>query len=644
MKPFFLDFETYSEADLKKVGAYEYTKHPSTEILCAAWKTPGGIKVSSFDFDTIKNDVVFAAREGYTLVAHNSLFEQCVIKNVLKLDIPPERFLCTAALAASHALPRSLDGASQALGLKYTKDKEGHRVMLKLSKPKKPSRKDPSTRYTDKADMEKLLRYCATDVDVEEEIYYALPPLNPKERKIWVLDQQINFRGFQVDRPMVASTLKMIEEHTANLDFDVMVETCGEVSSVRKTAKLKEALNNDGTKIENVQKATIEAFLKDDSISDLSRFLLEARLSGSKSSTSKYQAFINRSRSDGRVRDNLLYHGASTGRWSGAGVQIQNFPRGTIKNIEEALPLLEGGSLETVKLFYDRPMEVFSSALRSMIVAPKGRVLDVADYAAIEARMLFWFADHAAGVSAFKEGRDLYVEMAAILFRKRPEDVTPAERTVGKTVILAAGYGMGAPKFASTCQNFGLSVDDDLAKKAIDAYRTLHRPVVKMWSNMEKVAIAAVTDKTKKYTINHTKWFMEGKFLYCELPSGRRLAYYGPEMRVVKTKWGENKWTLHHWGIGKNRQWELQPTYGGLLTENVVQAGSRDVMAEAMLRIDAAKVWDIIFTVHDELVAERDEGAAEGIKEFCALMAEPPVWAPTAPISATGFTTKRYRK
>lgn len=306
-------------------------------------------------------------------------------------------------------------------------------------------------------------------------------------------------------------------------------------------------------------------------------------------------------------------------------------------------------TLDWLGTLYGDPMSVFSSLLRSMIVAPKGYVLDVADYAAIEARVLFWVAKHADGIKAFKDGRKLYEELATDIFNVPLPKVTTDQRFVGKQATLGCGYGMGFKKFEDTCRQLGQEVSEELAQTAVRTYREKHKPVVKLWSNLERAAVAAIQNPGKKYSINYTSWYVSGDFLWCQLPSGRRLAYYGPRVAMEPPKWdrhGEKRPRVYHWGVdSRTRKWCESPTYGGKLTENVVQAISRDLMGEAMLRIEAHGAWRIVLSVHDELVAERDLRRKDASTElFCKLMATVPDWAEGAPVKVEGWSGLRYRK
>lgn len=661
-----LDYETYSEADLKKAGAFEYSVHPTTEILCAAWRigTREGLATAKTEAWAPTDDsygnlgTLFQAlmNPSVILLAHNAYFEQVITRNVFATkymyskkkelqSIPSARWVCTASLAAALALPRNLAGAAEALKLPVQKDMEGNRLIMKWCKPKKPTLKNPSTRCDDAAEFKRIIEYCKTDIGAEVGVFLATPSLTAKERAVWILDQKINLRGFLVDRPLVEKILRMIEIETTELNRKTTDLTFGMPKSANQRAGILAWLEDEGVYLPDLRRKTVEDALQSGEVQGRVKQMLELRLATSKTSTAKYQAFEMRSRHDSRLRDNLVYHTASTGRWGGAGVQPQNFPRGTIKDSVLACSVLADEDLEFVRACYGDPMSAFSSCLRGMIVTPQGKTLDVADYAAIEARVLFWVAKHEAGLQAFRDGRDLYREQATSIFGVTMEQVNSYQRFVGKSVILGAGYSMGWEKFMDSCKQQGQVVSEDLAKAAIAAYRTVHKPVVNLWNSIERAAVTATQNPGKKYTINRTAWFMHRDFLFCELPSGRRLAYHRPRVAFEQTPWGDRRPVLYHWGVAPlSRKWVEAKTYGGRLTENVVQAIARDLMAEAMLRIEAKGPWEIVLSVHDELVAERNLGSSATNDDFCKLMAALPDWAEGLPVKVEGWAGTRYRK
>lgn len=660
MQYLILDYETRSEVDLKKVGAYEYAKDVSTQILCVAWRIgtreqlkyqlrnrlPANVYSPAFpDARNLTQLRKHLLNQKCGLVAHNAFFEQMITKFVLKMpDISSERWVCTASMAAALALPRNLENVCLALNLPIKKDTDGRRLVLKYCKPRKVLKNDFSKWHSSASDLRRIMEYCKTDVDAETLLFLTLPELNATERKVWLLDQKINFRGFKVDQELILSALELIDQETKALDFETYQITNGQVSTTNQRDAALKWLNEQNVELPDLQKKTVENALLNNELSAKVKRFLEIRKAASKTSTAKFQAFKARSKSDSRVRDNLVYHGARTGRWAGAGVQPQNFPRGTIKNTTEAAEDIKIRSLEWLRCLYGSPMNVFSSCLRAVSIPSEGNEFFCADYSAIEARVLFWVAEHFRGIKAFTENRPIYEEMAAAIYRV-PEvnQVTKDQRSLGKVAILGAGYGMGAAKFVQTCKAFGIQIDETMARVAIETYRIQHAPVKTLWSNFERAAIEVVQAPSKSIKINCTKWFIKNDFLWCELPSGRKLAYYKPEIRFELTSWGEKRPVLYHYSVNSlTKKWELASTYGGKLTENVVQAVSRDLMAEAMLRIENAG-FKIVLSVHDELLAERKKNEST-LAEFENLMSETPEWAKGLPIKVEGWRGERYRK
>lgn len=649
-----LDYESRSEADIKAVGAYEYSIHPSTEILCAAWAfgTKEELKTAKIDSWSFKqpfrNPVFISALKdpSVAVVAHNAYFENVITMHKLKINVPIDRWICTAARAAALALPRDLEGACAALRLRHQKDTEGRKLMMKMCKPRRETKNNKDKWHEDPADILRLIQYCEQDVRAEVDLFLHTPSLHPTEKKVWALDQKINLRGVRVDADLIVETLNKIETETTNLNIETQILTDFKIDSVNQIAEVLKFIESKGEFLPDLTAGTVREALASDTIkTPESRRLLEIRQSISKTSTAKYEAFKKRSTSDGRIRDNLLYHGASTGRWSGRGVQLQNTPRGTVKNTDLSCEVVKNEDIEMVRLLYGNPMDVFSSNIRGAIIPSRGKELFCADYAAIETRVLFWLSDHARGVQAYREGRDLYREMAAAIYRTDLSSVTKDQRQVGKKIILGCGYGLGGKKFYESCLGDGIPIDQSTSEIAVKTYRETHYPVPAMWTQIEQLAVAATRNVGKKYVGCQTKWWVECGFLWCELPSGRRLAFSQPEIRMKPTPWGEQKPTLYHWSQNSlTKKWECAGTYGGKLVENVVQAVARDFMADAMLRIESAG-YDILFSVHDELVAERTIGEGN-LAEFEKLMETlPATWGKGAPIKVEGWTSKnRYKK
>jgi DNA polymerase bacteriophage-type len=290
-------------------------------------------------------------------------------------------------------------------------------------------------------------------------------------------------------------------------------------------------------------------------------------------------------------------------------------------------------------------LSLLSQALRGAIIAPPGKLLFVADYASIEARVLLWCARDEDGLELFRKGADLYCDMASYIYKRTITKNDIVERALGKIAILGLGYQMGAAKFFATCMAAGIIITEELAQQVVNAYREKYWRVKQYWYDQETAAGEATFDKEgTEYECYPVKWVKEGRFLYCNLPSGRRLAYPDAAIKLVSTSWGARKNTLTYMGVNAlSRKWMRQTSYGGQLVENIVQAISRDIMAEAMLRCEESRIYSPILSVHDELIAEghKDHG---NIHEFVKLVGQTPEWCAGCPVAAEGWSGGRYRK
>lgn len=643
-----LDFETRSECDLKECGAYVYSAHPTTEIICCAWRVGDfkTLKTAPIQFWSpllnkgSKDELVEALQNENLVIAHNANFERLIIKHVLGIDLPISKFRCTAAAAASLALPRKLEEACIALDLPVKKDMAGRRLMLKYTKPRRDQTKGKW--HDDYGELLRIGEYCKSDIEAETHLLYSIPNLSKEETETYHLDQKINDYGFLTDQELVSQILEMLGAELKVLSSEFKSLTGG-LDATRRDAFLK-WLQGSGLEIPNLRKETVSEFLKRDDLSFKIKRVLELRQHLSKTSTAKYIAFKNRASSDNRVRGSLIYHAASTGRFGGSGVQPQNFFRPTVKD-DELIPDLKRG-YKWLKMIREKPMECFASALRAMIIAPDGHELVGADFNAIEMRVLFWMAQDKAGLIALRLKQDLYKQMAAKIFSKPVSEITNEERHLGKTIVLGAGYGLGPTKFHASVTAQGIEITKRLAEKSISSYRDLHSGVPEFWRATEMAAKKAVATylnkKPQVFKAGLVSFFCEKKFLWAELPSGRRLAYYNPVLKIEKTPWGDDAAKLYHHGVNPlTKKWEQAGSFGGRLVENLVQAASRDLMVDAMKRIDKAG-YKVILSVHDELIAEQTKG--KPVSEFVQLMEMVPDWAMGLPIKAEGWVGGRYRK
>lgn len=682
-----VDFETRSACSLKNCGAWKYSLDPSTEVLCLAYRLPvmpvGAVALWHPSFMSLGieegGDVaslleLFAWIDGGGLLeAHNAAFEQAIWTNILAPCygfplVPPASWRCSAAKAAAHALPRKLAEAGAALHVAVLKDDAGHKLMLKLSKPRKPRKKEreawaaryglssihPRVYFEDSSLFQQLWDYCRQDVLAEEALSARLDDLNPQETQYYLLDQRMNQRGFQLDLEAVETALSLITAETTTLNAELTTLTHGAVTRATQRERLKDWLGTEGVILDDTQGTTIDSCLAADAssiysqgeLSVAARRALEILRTLGRSSTAKYETMRDWACPDGRVRGGLLYHGATTGRWTGSGVQPHNFPKGTIKgfDMEAAWDLIKSGDITAIASTYPSVMEALACALRGAIIAKKGKQLYVADYASIEARVLLWLAKDDTGLTLFRTGQDIYCDMAASIYDRPITKADTAERSMGKVAILGLGYQMGGSKFQETCATFGITIDEEFATQVVTAYREKYWRVKQLWTDVEDAALRAMSSKGATIPCGAVQWLREGTFLYCILPSGRRLAYPFPEVRERQTPWGATKMALTYKSVNAySRQWTRETTYGGKLVENIVQAIARDILAAALQRCEESGVYVPVLSVHDEILAEAIQGTGS-VLEFEQLLTTLPRWACGLPIAAEGWQGRRYHK
>lgn len=722
-----IDFETQCELNLRAVGAYEYSMHKSCKVMCLSFKRSGESK-SPYLFNMAQMNRPYSesvsefrmtwqtwiGSPDFVFSAHNAFFEQCIYNNVLVRrfgwpKIPIHKWRCTAAKAAASALPRNLADAGAVMRTLTQKDYEGHRVMMKLCKPtsaykawveakkeiaegknvgikkqKIAEKPRPLKFYTPEShpeDFAKLYHYCKIDVISEELLDASLPDLTPKEQELWFIDQKINLRGVAVDMPLVKkiSSIMVAEAKTMTRELDIL--TMGLVSSGNARAAILDFLSLEGLELPNLRAATVDEFLENGLATGDAKRLLEIRKSLAKSSTAKYKKFLERAATDGRVRDIVLFLGAQrTGRWAGVGIQPQNFPRGVVKDVFEAIMRINTCSLEDLKMLYgENLMPLFASVLRGMFVASPGCEMFVEDYSAIECRVLYWLAGHEAGLEHFRNGRDPYVIRAAKIFKKSILDVTDDERQVGKAAELGCGYQMGDRKFVTSAWDvYRAKVDRTIAKVAVTSFREDNWPVVEMWGEYQDAAIMAVENPGKFYRVGKVVFYRKGRFLKIRLPSGRDLTFADPQVVWEATKKLElNKETyyastpqmlksllndgakvvgsfdskkLTYFEVNQMARkvdcvipkWALERTYGGKLVEGVTQAVARDILAEAIVRAEK-KGFSVLMHSHDELVSEAPKGKFKS-EDYKKIMEQLPEWATGLPLKSGGWVGERYKK
>lgn len=633
-----IDFETYSESDIRKLGAWGYAKHPTTEVICMAFAVDGEPPRLLTNVDEITNTLAeFIHQPGVMLRAWNSFFEMSICAHVLGIKdaLNPAIWEDTAALAAALAMPRALGDCGAALGLPQdsVKDKRGKYLIQRLCKPNR------GKRIEDADLLQELYDYCIQDVVAEREISKRLRPLNSLERKVWELDQTVNLRGVFIDMQAVEAALAMIDQVSDLLNGEVSRITGGALVNVSQRQKVMDYIGSLGFVLEKFDKAYLERVLEDETLPAIARRLIEIRQQLGKTSTAKYASLKELVTDDSRAHGLLMYHGAATGRWSGKHFQPQNLPRPSFDDTDTCIELFAHRDAELLAAIYDDPMEALSSSLRGMICAPEGKRLVVADYSAIEARVLAWLAGQEDVVDVFRSHGKIYEHTASQIYGVSLQDVDSEQRFIGKVATLALGYQGGARAFQGMAEMYGVAIDTDLAETVKADWRSGNRKIVRFWWGMEAAALNAIKHPGKTFEIRSIKFRVIDKYLFCRLPSGRALAYYQP--RIIPGDFKDEQISF----MGTNsvtRKWERQKTYGGKLVENVTQAVARDLMAEAMLRVEDAG-YEVVLSVHDELIAEVPTGMGS-VEEFEKLMCQLPAWAAGLPVSAEGFECERYRK
>lgn len=661
-----LDFETYSEVDLIKVGAYRYAEDPSTEILCAMWHDTR----TGADHEWYPGDPVpYWFYDDSEIHAWNVFFEACIIKLVGQRygfpDIALERYRDSMALAAYFGLPLDLFRASAVVGGEK-KDKRGGYLISVLCKPVKPTKARPWTRLTPEncPDLfEEFYEYCRQDVRAEMAVHDFLPrqQLPEMEQAIWYDNFMASFRGVQLDRQLIEAMIRLRDEHIAGLEARFF-ELTGLYPTQRD--KVREYLALElGIFLEDLKAETLRLLLLEDHLPEEARELIEIRQSVSKTSVKKLDAMLACMSADDRVHGMMVYYGTHTGRNAGRLVQVLNLPKGVFKALEIYHTLVrEGLSLGTLEMLLGEPMEALSTLIRGCLTATPGRYLYLADYASIEARVVAWMAGQEDLLEQFRQGLDPYVAMAAKIYGTTEAHVTKAMRALGKTAVLGCQYQMGQDRFYDTCIEWGSPVERELSDRAVDVYRESNREIVRYWYEANNTVQAAIRNPDQVYRVGPVIVASTGRYLYCKLPSGRTITYPMPQIlkkrknfpriiqveqedgTVIEVKQDFYKMmdVTTYMGIHpENKQWCRLETYGGKLTENWTQGIARDIMAEAQLRTEQ-QGFDYLFSVYDEIVSECDE--PDRLEEYIEEMTRMPEWALGLPIAAEGEVVQRFKK
>lgn len=657
-----LDFETYSEADLPKVGAYRYAEDPSTEVLCLVYGTkPENLELWHPLLSAPTRLFAYAQDPDVLFAGWNSgSFERRIWNMVCTRlygwpELRKEKWYDIMSDALACAFPASLDMAGPALRCSNLKDAAGKRLIKKLCCPVKPTRKHLYTRWTKNQapdDFRALYDYCRKDVLAEMEIFQKLPAhptLHPgQERAIWLHTQDINDRGLPIDLESVHTVFKYTDRIYADAGHLLVGLTDGRITKITQRDRIRDKITELGYKMENMQGLTIEAALDDPDLTGLARTLLQLYSDCMHTSVAKYKAILNMVCRDGRVRDNIVYHKAGTGRYAGAGFQMQNLPRDKWKNPDLALDALHNLSFDEIEFVYGPFVEFAKKLIRSMIKAENGHVITDDDLTGIEARMACWVSGERKLMADMGRGLDPYRLAAAEMYHKKYEDIpkSSVERQCGKVGVLAGQFGGGKKAILKEAKKQGLNTSDDEAQKIVDDFRAGRPKLPQSWKAFGAAAMEAVESPGTLAMVSTNvkfKFQMYGRHLAMHMPSGRKLWFPFAEVREVKTPWGELRDAVTAmWVSSFTHKWERRALIGSSLFQSAVQGLSRDVLLEAQLRIDP--VFPVIGSVHDEIISHHPDDPALSVQAFQKLFSQVPAWCPDLPIGSDPWSGKRYKK
>lgn len=648
MKTLFVDIETYCSAPLPDVGVYKYAESPDFDVLLFGYAVDyDPVKVIDLTVDPFPDELKEMLYDPSVIkVAHNSNFERTCLSRYLGRQIPPGAFEDTMIMASWCGLPLSLDAVGQALGLseEQAKMKEGKALLRKFCQPRKPTKANPKTKLSredDPEDWKVFIEYNRRDVEVERTIYQRLLKWRPdiSEYKIWALDQKINDAGMRVDLQMAEHAVEIGEAYREKL-----LAKAQEISGLENpnsTEQIKRWLREqEGVTVTSLNKkvvADVVAGLSDEKCKEF----MALRTEFSKSSTKKYDAMIRSACADEHIHGCFQFAGAGrTGRWAGRLVQLQNLPQNHMADLDSARQLVRAGDAEGLDIIYGDVQGTLSELIRTALIPEPEQKFVVADYAAIEARVIAWIASETWRQEVFRDGGDIYCASASQMFHVPvvKHGVNGHLRQKGKIAELALGYGGGV----NALKAFGadkLGMSDEEMAETVDKWRDASPHIVALWKSLEQAAIRCVRRKRSTLsTVGGIRFDWEEPVLWMTLPSGRRIAYWGAE-------YSENKWGnvgLSYMGQDqKTKKWTRLETWGGKLTENLVQATARDCLKESMLRLDAAG-YSIRGHVHDEVIITTPLTAK--VEDVSAIMGANIPWAPGLLLRADGYECNYYMK
>ena len=664
MKETLIDIETYCEADIKKCGLYRYVSDPSFEILLIAWATDEGSGFGETKLVDLASGEPFPQEllddfkdSNVTLIAHNAAFERVSFSRYLQQHYPgqylkpgmflsPDKWICTMVMAASLTLPMALKDVGEVLRTTQQKDEEGKKLIKLFSMPCRPTKKNGGrTRNIPHhlpEEWEKFKYYCIQDVNTEVDIYKRLKRFQMPDREWhhYRVNERINDRGVKIDTELVQQAIAC-----DLLLSDTMTKKAYELTGLENpnsVSQLKTWLDERGIEMDTLGKKNVKEMigeLDENGVDAEAMDMLKLRLQMAKSSVKKYQAAERCVCPDGRARGLFQFYGASrTGRYAGRNIQLQNLPQNHISTLDQARELVKMGCFDMLESIYGNTPDVLSQLIRTMLIPKEGCEFIVADFSAIEARVLAWEAGEQWVLDAFQNGEDLYCATASQMFHVPvvKHGVNGDLRQKGKIATLACGYG-GSSGALISMGALQMGLKEEELPEIIDSWREANPKIVQYWWDVEKAAMQAF--KTgERQDIGKISFVFYSGTLWMVLPSGRKLAYLKPKQQPNRF----GRMSLTYEGVGQNHNWARQETYSGRLVENATQAIARDILAEAMARIED-KGLDIVAHVHDEVIIEAPKGKYT-VEEICKLMATNPDWCDGLPLAAAGYKGDYYFK
>lgn len=641
MRTLSIDIETYSDVDLSKCGVYKYASSPAFEILLFGYSVDGGeVQVSDLACgEKIPAEIITAlSDENVTKWAFNAMFERVCLSNFLGEWLEPEGWHCTMVWSATLGLPLSLESAGAVLGLEKQKLTEGKDLIRYFCVPCKPTKANGGrTRNLPEHDWEKWRRFKAynlRDVETEMQIQERLSRF-PVPDFIWEeyqLDQEINDRGIGVDMELVRQAIAMDARSREWLTAAMRELT--ELENPNSVQQMKQWLADHGVETDTLGKKAVAELIK--TAPEPLREVLSLRQQLAKSSVKKYTAMENAVCTDSRAHGMFVFYGANrTGRFSGRLIQLQNLYKNTMPDLAQARALVRSGNYEALSMLYEDIPDTLSQLIRTAFVPQDGRKLIVADFSAIEARVLAWLAGEKWVLEVFEKGGDIYCETAARMFHCRVEKhgENAELRQKGKQATLSCGYGgsVGALKAMGALE---AGMTEEELQPLVDSWRAANPNIVRFWWDVDRAVKECV--KMRIPTETHGLRFdYRSAMLFITLPSGRRLAY-------VKPRIGENQFggeSVAYMGVGGTKKWERLESYGPKFVENIVQGTARDILCYAMRTL---RNCAIVAHVHDEIIIEADQRMS--VDAVCEQMGRTPPWAKGLKLRADGYECEFYQK